>query len=156
MRGERRIETMRIISRHGSSPHARGTQTAAAVGLAEWRFIPACAGNACLGGPEIEPGTVHPRMRGERHPFAYALSSRAGSSPHARGTHLEEGDVDAIRRFIPACAGNAPRRVFGMYRSAVHPRMRGERTEHIRERSAEFGSSPHARGTLPGGGHDQA
>ncbi len=36
-----------------------------------------------------------------------------------------------------------------MYRTADHPRMRGERTASIRAIKSANGSSPHARGTLP-------
>ena len=75
--------------------------------------------------------------------------SPIGSSPHARGTLCRARDQFSCWRFIPACAGNA---FFGPIRICflpVHPRMRGERSGQAPCCSLSFGSSPHARGTLP-------
>ena len=53
------------------------------------RFIPACAGNACVADTMGTLYSVHPRMRGERA--------------------KRFNEKDARTRFIPACAGNASR-----------------------------------------------
>ena len=91
------------------------------------RFIPACAGNALIGG-RIDPGaSVHPRVRGERLPI---VAIEAGA-----------------RRFIPACAGNAltaSHPVISMPGSS--PRARGTRPA-ARQDGPLAGSSPRARGT---------
>ena len=71
-----------------------------------------------------------------------------GSSPHARGTRRYCCSCECIARFIPACAGNAFRRVPASGLTTVHPRMRGERRVHFKEIARRLGSSPHARGTL--------
>ena len=94
-------------------------------------------------------------MRGERNSKPYAGNSKPGSSPHARGTP-DEFDHDAdLNRFIPACAGNAPRMPRRPTRSPVHPRMRGERWWAATKMQPKTGSSPHARGThLPLMQHD--
>ena len=52
------------------------------------------------------------------------------------------------RRFIPAYAGNALDDSFKAISNAVHPRIRGERNEHLPELWRGCGSSPHTRGTL--------
>ena len=95
---------------------------------------------------------------------------QGGSSPHARGTHIDGPTVWGQDRFIPACAGNAPGAPVISVITAVHPRMRGERTSKYASNRrvprfipacagnafdvfgkwrARNGSSPHARGTLP-------
>ena len=71
------------------------------------RFIPACAGNAVPSQRTALRNPVHPRMRGERVPGVRLSTATSGSSPHARGTHSAIVVQDDIRRFIPACAGNA-------------------------------------------------
>ena len=91
----------------GSSPHVRGTPLAANRQAGSIRFIPACAGNARWRHSLASRPSVHPRMRGERAAPCPCRSSRAGSSPHARGTHGRVLVSDPQRRFIPACAGNA-------------------------------------------------
>ena len=70
-----------------------------------------------------------------------------GSSPLARGTHLEGSMRNSAVRFIPARAGNTSSTSCIRASSPVHPRSRGE---HL---AARFfarclrGSSPLARGT---------
>ena len=86
MRGER---VKVFIDNHGdvgSSPHARRTRGLLCLGPVVIRFIPACAGNARVFCTPGCPGSVHPRMRGERCAPRYGTWSVDGSSPHARGT----------------------------------------------------------------------
>ncbi|CDM39384.1 hypothetical protein PPSAL_0769 [Ectopseudomonas oleovorans] len=73
-----------------------------------------------------------------------------GSSPLARGTHPARQPAGHRGRFIPAGAGNT---LFGpRYRTsaAVHPRWRGEHIKAHGDALFGGGSSPLARGTLPG------
>ena len=134
----------------GSSPHARGTRDVTRGTELWWRFIPACAGNTSA---EVLPdlrGSVHPRMRGEHLRTSMSARADTGSSPHARGTRLRARPSFALRRFIPACAGNTPRNQRVAFRNAVHPRMRGEHRRTGPAAGAVVGSSPHARGTPNG------
>ena len=147
MRGERLCAHQCVVSAAGSSPHARGTHRPTMTINAVARFIPACAGNACVRAYGANDKTVHPRMRGERRCAVAFARAGVGSSPHARGTHPARGRVWHDHRFIPACAGNAPSVSSRMPRRAVHPRMRGERTGETSGAGAGAGSSPHARGT---------
>ena len=87
-------------------------------------------------------------MRGERIEPISSPSLSPGSSPHARGTLHALRHIRQVRRFIPACAGNAPTRPPARRGSTVHPRMRGERFCAGMVYLEEGGSSPHARGTL--------
>ncbi len=108
MRGERAIQEMHAGHGVGSSPHARGTQAIENDPDYGKRFIPACAGNATLYSSWNNLPSVHPRMRGERSFSRCSGASLDGSSPHARGTRCYRCNRQLHKRFIPACAGNAP------------------------------------------------
>ena len=86
-------------------------------------------------------------MRGERLRNTVNQILDDGSSPHARGTRAGAAEDQAIRWFIPACAGNAAPTSGKPMRKAVHPRMRGERMPRSLRKMISPGSSPHARGT---------
>ncbi len=106
MRGEHKSAARFSLSALGSSPHARGTRFRDPCGLANVRFIPACAGNTSAAARSTPTAAVHPRMRGE-HAFPSTSSAWAnGSSPHARGTLGARLSSRNTPRFIPACAGN--------------------------------------------------
>ena len=75
---------------------------------------------------------------------------RTGSSPRARGT-LFSGDLGHFSlRFIPASAGNTPSSPSSAASPTVHPRERGEHCPMDCATNLPPGSSPRARGTLPG------
>ena len=136
----------------GSSPLARGTLGAVGAYRAGGRFIPARAGNTAQCAQTGRGHPVHPRSRGE-HLSAHddgVLS--AGSSPLARGTRVGFLLIPAVLRFIPARAGNTAVRLVRVRAGAVHPRSRGEHDGVARDPTVVLGSSPLARGTLPGGG----
>ena len=110
--------------RTGSSPLARGTPQRLFRAPPGQRFIPARAGNTRTTSSHKARPPVHPRSRGE-HGSGSGFGS-GGSSPLARGTHLDGRAVAPVHRFIPARAGNTrpgsePRTV-----TSVHPRSRGE------------------------------
>ena len=147
MRGERRLAERCSYTPDGSSPHARGTPQQHHTEALPLRFIPACAGNATTITPRFTAKTVHPRMRGERSLRLAIHWRKVGSSPHARGTPIEQDPQIPGSRFIPACAGNARPRDCCPEIEAVHPRMRGERSWPAASVWPNRGSSPHARGT---------
>ena len=72
---------------------------------------------------------VHPRVCGERRGGAANAHPACGSSPRVRGTLGWASSCDVPRRFIPACAGNAP--------------------DKASRKGQERGSSPRVRGTPP-------
>ena len=113
----------------------------------ELRFIPACAGNAFIAAASAAPLTVHPRVCGERFWPSVRSYTRPGSSPRVRGTHMEIFCTVRIRRFIPACAGNAGDRVPTAISTTVHPRVCGERYTTAVLSCFATGSSPRVRGT---------
>ena len=72
-----------------------------------------------------------------------------GSSPRGRGTLPGRPETRRDGRFIPAWAGNTRSGPRGPTRKPVHPRVGGEHAAKRAGVSAEAGSSPRGRGTLP-------
>ena len=93
-------------SEFGSSPRMRGTHKDEVREAAEYRFIPAYAGNTRARYPEFEEASVHPRVCGEHDGISIFLDPAAGSSPRMRGTQIGINEVRGCSRFIPAYAGN--------------------------------------------------
>ena len=74
----------------GSSPLARGTHPRRFQGHLLRRFIPACAGNSIFLITLSISFRVHPRLRGELGGRHTHRTFGSGSSPLARGTHLNK------------------------------------------------------------------
>ena len=70
--------------------------------------------------------TVHPHTRGEHLNTMNAVSSDAGSSPHARGTFWEHQSREWVTRFIPTRAGNILSCLAAVISRPVHPHTCGE------------------------------
>ncbi len=135
-------------SRAGSSPRAWGTHAHRHPDPGRLRFIPTCMGNAAGSTLRRRKRTVHPHVHGEReYPSVFSVVY-CGSSPRAWGTPIVSGLSREGHRFIPTCMGNARRCPARSSRSSVHPHVHGERTRAGRDRSAQYGSSPRAWGTL--------
>ena len=132
---------------YGSSPLARGTLEGDGDSALERRFIPARAGNTSAPSPTLWRRSVHPRSRGEHARRVRRSQEEIGSSPLARGTHLQALSVRTEGRFIPARAGNTRARAPIPNRRTVHPRSRGEHLLMVTRGLPETGSSPLARGT---------
>ena len=134
---------------HGSSPLARGLPDVREPQRQPQWIIPARAG--FTRGSSSPGGTVgdHPRSRGVYGQTSPCSEGGHGSSPLARGLHLEHGMGGRLRRIIPARAGFTAPAACGDQRPKDHPRSRGVyhgRVDHVPD---EGGSSPLARG-LPG------
>ena len=109
-RGEHPVATSIIIAEDGSSPRTRGTRARSRPCTRYGRFIPAHAGNTTPWWRQTATHAVHPRARGE-HAMSPALTNRwNGSSPRTRGTRATPERLSGEGRFIPAHAGNTPRR----------------------------------------------
>ena len=148
MRGEQGAVPTTTARVRGSSPHARGTDTARALRLELSRIIPACAGNSARDIAAADAVADHPRMRGEQSMRWKVGPGSPGSSPHARGTGRPDRGAAFASRIIPACAGNRSQRWNDQSTWADHPRMRGEQADAKTYRDPFGGSSPHARGTV--------
>ena len=71
-----------------------------------------------------------------------------GSSPRGRGTVRAIGAGRAVRRFIPAWAGNSSTTTLTKTIPSVHPRVGGEQGFLKALPAWETGSSPRGRGTV--------
>ena len=131
---------------YGSSPLARGTRRSRPL-LGHHRFIPARAGNTRAWAIWTIGAPVHPRSRGEHSCCRLEAPVGHGSSPLARGTLQMLCRSPAMRRFIPARAGNTDSCRVRRALSPVHPRSRGEHPVGLVLSQDVRGSSPLARGT---------
>ena len=135
----------------GSSPHVRGTGLCACEWSSDARFIPARAGNGRTRYSRRRDPPVHPRTCGERRIRHRSIKADAGSSPHVRGTGVDQLFGELLARFIPARAGNGADLTPALGDQAVHPRTCGERGGRSSMNYYVYGSSPHVRGTDGGG-----
>ena len=146
MRGVYNLHHAPAPEHHGSSPHARGLQTAVRPPGPPPRIIPACAGFTIPQDDVASCATDHPRMRGVYGCLQYAPTCHAGSSPHARGLLTVETQPGQLPRIIPACAGFTRVILITEDESQDHPRMRGVYFTQFTAAEKPPGSSPHARG----------
>ena len=132
----------------GSSPRLRGTRPGVGHGDADYRFIPAPAGNTHTPPATAAVVSVHPRACGEHMIDAGYESIADGSSPRLRGTLARMPFDRWRRRFIPAPAGNTTGSRPACCFCTVHPRACGEHGIDPIRYSCPGGSSPRLRGTL--------
>ena len=140
--GEHRNRIVRERARAGSSPRGRGTRQGDGPRLAVLRFIPAWAGNTSHLRLILELSPVHPRVGGEHRVYPNVRGVRNGSSPRGRGTQRATPPRGAVRRFIPAWAGNTHRPAPAGRWAPVHPRVGGEHDYVGRYPEHTAGSSP--------------
>ena len=120
------------------------------------RFIPARAGNTHGFASGFRALSVHPRTSGEHTIPSTCRRAIGGSSPHERGTRQYSYCRTAVRRFIPARAGNTRARLGRSGIARVHPRTSGEHLARSVQTFFLRGSSPHERGTLSHSSHKPA
>ena len=165
--GEHAIHHAANMTKNGSSPRGRGTLNGTSQCTPAPRFIPAWAGNTRDGTPITNKGrfipawagntphnplsaplyAVHPRVGGEHRARDEFPNVEFGSSPRGRGTQMTSPSSCLLLRFIPAWAGNTPRRCAPAHWSTVHPRVGGEHQQLQQFRERQHGSSPRGRGT---------
>ena len=131
----------------GSSPLARGTLGGKPKIQVEEGLIPARAGNTRRRAHPPGLPRAHPRSRGEHSRKKYLAKLDKGSSPLARGTHIELDHLNVVDGLIPARAGNTWESDTQRTPHGAHPRSRGEHGENFGITTLRKGSSPLARGT---------
>ena len=87
-------------------------------------------------------------MRGELETVGVRFEPNCGSSPHAWGTGAFPRAVEHHDWFIPTCVGNCLHKTTRNPNPAVHPHMRGELELRGKAKVGNYGSSPHAWGTV--------
>ena len=134
----------------GSSPLARGLRSWRVSSRWRMRIIPARAGFTSLTPMRVCLSRDHPRSRGVYGDVVDNMSQSLGSSPLARGLLWSVMDVSPRWGIIPARAGFTTDRDDILTSMPDHPRSRGV-YNRPRSRSRRCaGSSPLARGLLPG------
>ena len=131
----------------GSSPHMRGTLSEERNVDNKTGIIPAYAGNTAPRTASQPWNRDHPRICGEHYSVSLEVRSIPGSSPHMRGTHTPQVDVQWPHGIIPAYAGNTQNYGVSVFFCRDHPRICGEHSASVALPMAQQGSSPHMRGT---------
>ena len=146
-RGEHTIRLWVRYRRDGLSPLARGTLSWVKKHNIMDRFIPAGAGNTSSSSRVYALRPVYPRWRGEHFRSALTEPCKCGLSPLARGTQRFPARPPALKRFIPAGAGNTVEFEQDKCLITVYPRWRGEHWMILVGSNFSPGLSPLARGT---------
>ena len=146
--GERAVFCASRSATVGSAPRVRGTLSQFQSTLSLSRFSPACAGNASSQLRRTRAIAVQPRVCGECSDIARAEQIEDGSAPRVRGTQDGAPERHPLRRFSPACAGNANNPLAAAHSWPVQPRVCGERTGTGILGLTTGGSAPRVRGTL--------
>ena len=146
VRGENGFATRALIKHRGTSPRARGKLQLAGDLTGTAGNIPACAGKTLKQDSVRISLAEHPRVRGENNRSVRRIVNKCGTSPRARGKHLQIIRVITGNRNIPAHAGKtfSAGHVYGAVEE--HPRVRGENVVGILGVRNQFGTSPRARG----------
>ena len=132
----------------GSSPLARGSLRPHDLRGGGRGLIPARAGLTMASTRSSTTARAHPRSRGAHLTMRRCASSRAGSSPLARGSLLLDPCVVLARGLIPARAGLTTVRPLTSGWTRAHPRSRGAHRWRAHVTHHGKGSSPLARGSL--------
>ena len=122
-RGENEIARAEDVNQNGSSPLTRGKQVQPRAKPRDHGLIPAHTGKTAVPERALNPGTAHPRSRGENGFSPFGWPAVKGSSPLTRGKRGEN--------FV-----------------AAHPRSRGENLGTAWIDVVPSGSSPLTRGKL--------
>ena len=114
----------------GSPPHGRGKAAGAPVGRLAVGITPAWAGKRSTPPHGGWCRHNHPRMGGEKMPFALVTAPESGSPPHGRGKVLCSVFGVLPHRITPAWAGKSSSTRTRLPIRWDHPRMGGEKPPH--------------------------
>ncbi len=147
MRGDPPRSRHPQASRRLSTPHARGSTSNKEATLVAKEVYPACAGIHPPTNPYISMVSSLPRMRGDPPPYSNCPSIASWSTPHARGSTLQETSLRKLSGVYPACAGIHLSGVQLMSGVQRLPRMRGDPPQDCSKTIIRSRSTPHARGS---------
>ena len=134
----------------GSSPLARGLLLFSLPVWVRIGIIPARAGFTAFEASADGKGTDHPRSRGVYAEQSVVPPCQMGSSPLARGLPDATAATPRTTGIIPARAGFTRTSRCEGRRRRDHPRSRGVYEGQCAVCERNLGSSPLARGLLPG------
>ena len=134
----------------GSSPLTRGKHRDLRRIEREAGLIPTHAGKTFRRAGRCSSHRAHPHSCGENFGLRGRGPRNGGSSPLMRGKLAAEGLDRRAARLIPAHAGKTGAVRWSRFRCRAHPRSRGENIDLWAQIYLLDGSSPLARGKLPG------
>ena len=130
----------------GSSPRVRGRRRQHHRRGGRPGLIPACAGQTVRWPLGSSSTTAHPRVCGAGLIGDLPPSGFRGSSPRVRGRLPRLRNRPAVRRLIPACAGQTHHHVRAAGTFRAHPRVCGADYGSVNPSIQTQGSSPRVRG----------
>ena len=133
------------------TPHMRGKDDEGRLKLRHVGITPACAGKRLYYSCALATLEDHPRTCGEKLYTPCMIAPKVGSPPHMRGKVLILDDVPGVVGITPACAGKRAYNTRYVPRRQDHPRMCGEKQEHVHRAVPGRGSPPHVRGKADAG-----
>ena len=133
----------------GLSPRVRGKLIGGQEGSIGVGSIPACAGEARVGGNSHRQPPVYPRVCGGSLMRRSSITRKPGLSPRVRGKPNGLSGPNPAIRSIPACAGEARPCTGGSSSAWVYPRVCGGSFYAVRVNLGRAGLSPRVRGKLP-------
>ena len=130
----------------GSSPRMRGKLAQLLLTIDTRRIIPAHAGQTTRPTPAMMPSTDHPRACGANAIHPLRTRYDLGSSPRMRGKPRVCSGLAAVRRIIPAHAGQTTGVQPVCTQPPDHPRACGANDALFPMPDVTRGSSPRMRG----------
>ena len=133
----------------GSPPRGRGKGKAEVEAKIKERITPAWAGKRFPSfSPAVHPED-HPRVGGEKGSYRWVIKSVKGSPPHGRGKVRGRKPFLQEPWITPAWAGKSMTAPGRSSRTGDHPRVGGEKNNHIIDNQYGKGSPPRRRGKAP-------
>ena len=144
--GKRCPRSSRLPAQSGSPPRMRGKGAPFRAGALPLRITPAYAGKSQTAGTPCSSVRDHPRMCGEKLWPTCPHAPNAGSPPRMRGKVRRAVKARNWPRITPAYAGKRERHRPGTRPDKDHPRVCGEKQEHVHRAVPGRGSPPRMRG----------
>ena len=130
----------------GSPPRGRGKVIAQRHALFGVGITPAWAGKSQSSFRAVLLHGDHPRVGGEKGSYRWVIKSVKGSPPHGRGKVRGRKPFLQEPWITPAWAGKSMTAPGRSSRTGDHPRVGGEKNNHIIDNQYGKGSPPRRRG----------
>ena len=146
MGGEKLGRMAVAISVIGSPPRGRGKGGRINLERVLLGITPALAGKSLFCFTAAVPIQDHPRMGGEKTFASRSIICMKGSPPRRRGIVVHKLNGRIIPGITPAWAGKSMTAPGRSSRTGDHPRVGGEKNNHIIDNQYGKGSPPRGRG----------
>ena len=146
MGGEKKTATTAPHGSTGSPPRRRGKDGNINLNDLFNRITPAWAGKSSGADPTDWTTTDHPRVGGEKYLPCFNADGFVGSPPRGRGKAFSVLRRQFRFRITPAWAGKSMTAPGRSSRTGDHPRVGGEKNNHIIDNQYGKGSPPRRRG----------